>query len=276
MDLQGQPGDGKSCGLVNVQQDIECITEELTSAYERFKSAPPLSIEGEWHFATQIKFALDKAQQYYAKIDELAAYIAAVVLHPRYNWQYVEAQWEHKKTWITSARKSVKHLWLTDYKQQPISEALSPEKKKPKRELNIMEAYRIKGLQKSGYQRRSAVMQDEYDRYYTQNQVEDCETPIEWWRTIGREQYPHLAQMAIDLLSIPAMSDEPERIFSRLGQMITKRRNHLEQSTIQATSCLYSWDKNKIIDLRLNMTPLKPTKLTPLESIRSKRRRSLI
>jgi len=82
--------------------------------------------------------------------------------------------------------------------------------------------------------------------------------------------------MAIDLLSIPAMSDEPERIFSRLGQMVTKRRNHLEQSTIQATLCLYSWDKNKIIDLRLNMTPLKPTKLTSPESIRSKRRRSLI
>jgi hypothetical protein len=36
--------------------------------------------------------------------------------------------------------------------------------------------------------------------------------------------------MAIDILSIPAMSDEPERIFSRLGLMITKRRNHLEQS----------------------------------------------
>ena len=45
----------------------------------------------------------------------------------------------------------------------------------------------MKGLQKSGYQRRSAVVQDEYDRYYTQNQVEDCEIPIEWWRTIGRE-----------------------------------------------------------------------------------------
>ena len=51
MDLQGQLGDGKLCGLVNVQQDIECITEELTSVYERFKSAPPLSIKGEWHFA---------------------------------------------------------------------------------------------------------------------------------------------------------------------------------------------------------------------------------
>ena len=45
-----------------------------------------------------------------------------------------------------SACKSVKCLWLTDYKQQPILEALSLEKKKPRRKLNIMEAYRMKGL----------------------------------------------------------------------------------------------------------------------------------
>ena len=88
----------------------------------------------------------------------------------------------------------------------------------------------MKSLQKSGYQHHSAALQDKYNCYCTQNQVEDCKTPIKWWKTIGREQYPHLAQMAIDLLSIPAMSDEPERIFSR--QMIIKCRNYLKQSII--------------------------------------------
>src|SRR5205807_2159507 len=56
--------------------------------------------------------------------------------------------------------------------------------------------------------------------------------------------------MAFDMLSIPAISDEPERVFSRLGLMITKRRNHLKQSTIQAAQCLHSWDKAKIINIR--------------------------
>ena len=92
MDLQGQPGDGKSCGLANVQQDIECITEELTAAYERYKHAPATSIEGQWHFSAQIKLALNKAQEYYNKIDESPAYLAAIVLHPKYNWHFVEAQ----------------------------------------------------------------------------------------------------------------------------------------------------------------------------------------
>jgi hypothetical protein len=44
------------------------------------------------------------------------------------------------------------------------------------------------------------------------------------------------------------MSAEPERVFSRLGLMITDRRNH-QQPTIQATQCLYSWDKAGIISI---------------------------
>jgi hypothetical protein len=56
--------------------------------------------------------------------------------------------------------------------------------------------------------------------------------------------------MAIDILSIPAMSDEPERLFSRLGLMITKRRNQLHHDTIQASQCLYLWDDAGIVNLR--------------------------
>ena len=45
-----------------------------------------------------------------------------------------------------SAHKLVKYLWLIDYKQQPILETLSLEKKKPKHKFNIIEACRMKGL----------------------------------------------------------------------------------------------------------------------------------
>ena len=36
---------------------------------------------------------------------------------------------------------------------------------------------------------------------------------LEWWRGNVKE-YPILAQMAFDIFSIPAMSVEPERVFS--------------------------------------------------------------
>ena len=60
-------------------------------------------------------------------------------------------------------------------------------------------------------------IEDEVDQYLDvpvikveENQSFDR---LEWWK--GNEQvYPTLARMAFDLLSIPAMSVEPERVFS--------------------------------------------------------------
>ena len=41
----------------------------------------------------------------------------------------------------------------------------------------------------------------------------DNRRPIDWWLEEGQQQaYPNLARMAVNVLSIPAMSDEPERL----------------------------------------------------------------
>jgi len=47
--------------------------------------------------------------------------------------------------------------------------------------------------------------------------------------------------MAIDILSIPAMSADPERLFSGAKITITDRRNRFGIRTIQALECLKSW-----------------------------------
>ena len=47
--------------------------------------------------------------------------------------------------------------------------------------------------------------------------------------------------MALDILSIPAMSAEPERLFSGAKITISDRRNRLTIDTIQALQCLKSW-----------------------------------
>ena len=50
--------------------------------------------------------------------------------------------------------------------------------------------------------------------------------------------------MALDLLSIPAMSAEPERLFSGAKITITDRRNRLGIDTIEAIESLKSWFRN--------------------------------
>jgi hypothetical protein len=47
--------------------------------------------------------------------------------------------------------------------------------------------------------------------------------------------------MALDILSIPAMSAEPERLFSGAKITISDRRCRLKTPIIQALECLKSW-----------------------------------
>jgi hypothetical protein len=53
--------------------------------------------------------------------------------------------------------------------------------------------------------------------------------------------------MAVELLSIPAMSDEPERSFSSAKLLISDRRNRLGDDIIEASEWLKSWVKQGLI-----------------------------
>jgi hypothetical protein len=69
---------------------------------------------------------------------------------------------------------------------------------------------------------------------------------LAWWLELAPQQtYPNLSRMAIDFLSIPAISAVPERCFSATKETITDKRNKLGSEVIQAFECLKSWYKLK-------------------------------
>ena len=53
--------------------------------------------------------------------------------------------------------------------------------------------------------------------------------------------------MALDMLCIPAMSAECERVFSSSKLMVTERRNRLKDDIIEAGECLRAWIHNDVI-----------------------------
>jgi hAT family C-terminal dimerisation region len=53
--------------------------------------------------------------------------------------------------------------------------------------------------------------------------------------------------MAIDILSIPPMSDEPERVFSAARRTISWDRGQIEPETIEMRECLKHWKKSGIL-----------------------------
>ena len=54
--------------------------------------------------------------------------------------------------------------------------------------------------------------------------------------------------MAFNILSIPAMSDEPERVFSGARRTILWDRTQLEPETVEAVECLKYWKRSGILN----------------------------
>jgi hAT family C-terminal dimerisation region len=57
--------------------------------------------------------------------------------------------------------------------------------------------------------------------------------------------FPNLSRLALDILSIPAMSADPERLFSSTKLLISYLRNKLGMDIIEAFKCLKSWYRIK-------------------------------
>jgi len=51
--------------------------------------------------------------------------------------------------------------------------------------------------------------------------------------------------MALNILSIPAMSADVERLFSSTGLTLSDRRNRMGEGLLEALECLKSWYKIK-------------------------------
>lgn len=60
--------------------------------------------------------------------------------------------------------------------------------------------------------------------------------------------YPRLSRMAIDLLSIPAMSAESERVLSGARRTITWERHNLGSKVVEESECMKSWIRLLIQD----------------------------
>jgi hypothetical protein len=81
---------------------------------------------------------------------------------------------------------------------------------------------------------------------------------IAWWRA-NEMIYPTLARMAYELYSIPAMSAEVERVFSRFYYKVwtdtcsakltlRDRRNRLLTESVESVECLHNWLLSGLIE----------------------------
>jgi len=72
-------------------------------------------------------------------------------------------------------------------------------------------------------------VQHEISLYTSAPPVDHSSCPLAWWAT-NAANYPNVARLARKLLSVPATSVASERLFSKAGDVITKKRNRIDSA----------------------------------------------
>ncbi len=91
---------------------------------------------------------------------------------------------------------------------------------------------------------------DEYKDYNSQESYKPGKKGALAWQyqDTQRQHQPRLSLMAIDILSIPPISDEPERVFSGARRTVSQDKGQIESETIKIRECLKHWKKSGILD----------------------------
>jgi hypothetical protein len=182
-----------------------------------------------------------KLDEYYQKTDQSPVYVAAVVLHPGLKWKWLEKAWRDRPQWIKEAKNNVHSLWL-EYASLPVTDE-DLQSAMPEDNARWMDDDLL-----SDFSDLDNSTGDEYVRWCEEGRQPKEFRPLEFWSTQRqRESYPRLSKMARDLFTIPAMSDEPERVFSSAGLMVTPLRGRLSAKAIGQTQCVKSWIKTGVI-----------------------------
>jgi len=181
-------------------------------------------------------------------------YAAALILNPAYRTRYIEARWLKKYVKPTLAK--VKKLW-EKYREetlpQPTIPAFSYDNPKEPRELDAFDQI---VLSLRSITRPSS--EDEYVDYNSQDSfLLGSKGALEWWCQDAQSiRWPRLSYIAINILSIPLMSDEPERVFSGARRTVSWDRGQMEPETIEMRECLKHWKKSGILDVFLKDSDL--------------------
>jgi len=64
---------------------------------------------------------------------------------------------------------------------------------------------------------------------------------------VQKERWPQLSQWALEILSIPAMSDKPERIFSSSHHTVSWDKTAINAESLEMLECGRDWKKGDLL-----------------------------
>jgi hypothetical protein len=158
-----------------------------------------------------------------------------------------------KEEWRGPALQSVKTFWLKfkkEYTNRPSSQdsyeyfpsQLAGEPAEMDEYDRILQEFKDKANQ--GRQEK-----DDYEKYCSEGAYEiPGLTSLQWWLLDEQQKrFPVLSKFALEVLSIPAMSDEPERVFSGARRTVSWERMSLGEDNVERIACIKSWYRSSIL-----------------------------
>lgn len=199
-----------------------------------------------------------KLDEYFAIVDNTPAHYASIVTNPSMKWVYFEHKWRHASTWqdatnaknwLPGGKAALESLW-EEYREIPIPVDVASESVSGAKRARSPTEFELDTDMTALY-----GPDQEEDPLQVWNsaypfRLEELETLPEFWiRQAKQKSTYRLAQMGLDMASIPAMSSDCERVFSQGKLLITGQRNRLKADIIEATQCLRMWmimDRKKL------------------------------
>ena len=194
--------------------------------------------------------------EYYKRTDLSIAWMAALVLNPRFKWRYFEDNWRGVPSLartINPSKTKLKKLWTDKYKRLPEEERFASVSPAPEEEEEEPDFFK-------DLLSKVAPTTLEEEVIATPNTVQDqlacylAEPPnvrlglMEYWKS-REAKWPQLAKMAYDFLAVPAMSSECERVFSSVSKQTTAHASRLSGEMLWQQECLSNWQRRGAIRL---------------------------
>ncbi|OWT42365.1 hypothetical protein VFPPC_18496 [Pochonia chlamydosporia 170] len=185
-------------------------------------------------------FILDK---YYTMTEDVPVYAAALLLDPSKRKNYIEECWPEE--WHEDALAAARSLWEEEYNHdvevQLSEQSLAAPVLLKRKKDTMLSKMRLELRNKTMAKARG---KDDFDSFISEAPITLAEgvTPLQWWCSDDvRTAYPRLSRMAIDILSIPAESAEPERSFSGARRTARWDRLRLLIDSIEKIECIGNW-----------------------------------
>jgi hypothetical protein len=254
--------------ILGASWDIFLAYEFLLATLENAKTRVQELPDSD-HLASFIDQGWIKLDYYYSLIADSPLIYAAAVLHPAQRWALFERAWEggddegDRASWLDVAKLTVKKLWEADYKTKEVDSngRYYKPSKRSRSSKQWFFGFKDQDIIRKSFQAShpgtsmpSSLAEpdearDEYESWINLYVESDdlVVDPFSYW-TAQASRYPRLAAMALDVLTVPPMSADCERLFSEAGQMANPQRNRLSAETISLFHTLRSWRRAGLVN----------------------------